>query len=283
MSNRAALEQRVARLTDIGGILGAMKNLSLLETRKLARFIEHQRRMRANIEAAAADFLHFFPAPPPLAGHDLLIVIGSERGFCGSFNERVVDALQQLPAAQRPGALLAIGRRLSARLSADPRLVAAIDGATVAEDVPGALDRLLDALQTARATLDGGAISIAALAWGVDEPPRRRQVLPLTPRTEGERSDAPRLNLAPADFFHQLLDHYLPAALQDVLYESLTAENRLRLQHMDHALDRLGETLARLNVRRNALRQEKIVEEIEVILASSGALGEQPGVVTTIG
>jgi F-type H+-transporting ATPase subunit gamma len=85
---------------------------------------------------------------------------------------------------------------------------------------------------------------------------------------------APRLNLAPADFSRQLLDHYLPAALQGVLYESLTAENHLRLQHMDHALDRLDETLTRLNIRRSALRQERIVEEIEVILASASALGE---------
>ena len=34
---------------------------------------------------------------------------------------------------------------------------------------------------------------------------------------------------------------------------------------MEHAIDRLDETLAHLALKRNALRQEKIVEEIEVI------------------
>jgi F-type H+-transporting ATPase subunit gamma len=49
------------------------------------------------------------------------------------------------------------------------------------------------------------------------------------------------------------------------------AENRQRLAHMEHALNRLDETAARLALKRNALRQEKIVEEIEVILSSEQA------------
>ena len=40
------------------------------------------------------------------------------------------------------------------------------------------------------------------------------------------------------------------------------------LEHMGHALHRLDETIARLAIKRNALRQEEIVEEIEVILSS---------------
>ena len=61
MSGLAELSQRFTRLKEISGIMTAMKSLSLVETHKLARFIGHQRRMLANIEAAAADFLHFFP------------------------------------------------------------------------------------------------------------------------------------------------------------------------------------------------------------------------------
>ena len=61
MSGLAELSQRFTRLKEISGIMTAMKSLSLVETHKLARFIGHQRRMLANIQAAAADFLHFFP------------------------------------------------------------------------------------------------------------------------------------------------------------------------------------------------------------------------------
>jgi len=44
--------------------------------------------------------------------------------------------------------------------------------------------------------------------------------------------------------------------------------------HLERALDRLDEAVARLAVKRNALRQEKIVEEIEVILSSEQAFAE---------
>ena len=87
MSGQAELSQRFARLKEISGIMTAMKSLSLVETRKLSRFIGHQRRMLANIEAAAADFLSFFPVErAPATQWVILLLIGSERGFCGNFN-----------------------------------------------------------------------------------------------------------------------------------------------------------------------------------------------------
>ena len=84
----------------------------------------------------------------------------------------------------------------------------------------------------------------------------------------------PGLQLVPAEFFAELLDQYLLAALYGLLYESLAAECRQRLAHMEHALDRLDETVSHLALERNALRQEKIVEEIEVILSSEQALAD---------
>ena len=53
---------------------------------------------------------------------------------------------------------------------------------------------------------------------------------------------------------------------------SLAAENRLRRQHMERALDRLAESVEQLGIRRNALRKEAIVEEIEVILSAARIL-----------
>ena len=80
--------------------------------------------------------------------------------------------------------------------------------------------------------------------------------------------------LPPAEFFAELLDHYLLAVLHGLLYESLAAENRQRLAHMEHALHRLEERVARLALKRNALRQEKIIEELEVILSSEQAFAK---------
>jgi len=277
MSGQAELSQRFARLKEISGIMTAMKTLSLVETRKLARFIGHQRRMLANIEAAAADFLRFFPIEiAAKAQPTILVLIGSERGFCGNFNERVLAALDALPHWEPAPALLVVGYRLGAKLGAYPGVLVRLDGPTVTEDVPAVLNRLMDALHAASRQLSAMGAALFSLAQEAGGEPALKRLLPLAPSPALHFAHPPRLQLTPPAFFAELLDQYLLAALYGLLYESLAAENHQRLAHMEHALDRLDETIARLALKRNALRQAKIVEEIEVILSGEMAFRD-PG------
>jgi len=276
MSSQAELTQRFSRLKEISGIMTAMKGLSLVETRKLARFIGHQRSMEANIEAAAADFLNFFPvASADETQPAILLLIGSERGFCGNFNERILAAMAQLPNWDRAPVLLVLGHRLGTKLESHPGVIERLDGPTVTEDVPAVLNRLMDALHTASKHSGSGA-ALFCLAHGSEGEgePKLKRLLPLALPPAPQRAHPPRLQLAPPEFFAELLDQYLLATLYGLLYESLAAENRQRLAHMEHALDRLDETIAHLALKRNALRQEKIVEEIEIILSSEQAFAE---------
>lgn len=273
MSGQAELSQRFARLNEISGIMTAMKSLSLVETKKLARFIGHQRRMLTNIEAAAADFLSFYPMQPAMGLHPtLLLLIGSERGFCGNFNEQVLAALDALPTWTSPPTLLLVGSRLASKLAHRQGTITQLEGPTVTEDVPGVLNRVMDALHTASRKFSGNGAALFTLAHGADRGPALKRLLPFDAPPAPHFAHPPRLQLAPPAFFAELLDQYLLAALYGLLYESLAAESRQRLAHMEQALDRLDETIAQLALKRNALRQEKIVEEIEVILASEMAL-----------
>jgi len=270
MRGQAELSLRFARLNEISGIMTAMKSLSLVETKKLARFIGHQHRMLANIEAAAADFLNFFQVTSSAEAPIILILVGSERGFCGNFNERVLAALDTLPRQDPTAALVVVGSRLAAKLASRPGVVAQLDGASVTEDVPAVLNRVMDALHLA-STASGAGATLFSLALEAEGEPALKRLLPFDPPTAPHFAHPPRLQLAPPEFFAELLDQYLLAALYGLLYESLSAESRQRLAHMEQALDRLGETIDRLALKRNALRQEKIVEEIEVILSSEMA------------
>ncbi|MBI5626386.1 MAG: F0F1 ATP synthase subunit gamma [Nitrosomonadales bacterium] len=100
-----------------------------------------------------------------------------------------------------------------------------------------------------------------------------RQLLPLAaPTGKSAYSHAPLLNLEPAQFLPQLTDQYFYAALHEVFYASLMAENRKRLEHMDSAIRRLEKDEAKLRLRYNVLRQEEIIEEIEIIMLSAEAL-----------
>ena len=76
MSRRRELARRLAALTDISGILSAMKGLALMETRILRDSLDSQRRMVDGIEAAAADFLtwHVELAPLPDKERELCVL-----------------------------------------------------------------------------------------------------------------------------------------------------------------------------------------------------------------
>ena len=270
MSKRRDVRQHIAVLDDIGGIMRAMKNMALMETRKLSRFLGHQRQTVASIEAVIADFLQCYPQPHVPPAETLLVMIGSERGFCGDFNEQLITALLVLPhtAGLR---LVTVGHRLATKLDTDGRVAARLDGPNVTEEVPRVLSALMETLNglyaetTARLTLL--ALCHGEDATGVGVYP----LLPLVaPPLDGRRfASPPVLHLAPAVFFVELVDHYLFALLHTLLYRSLMAENRRRLEHMETAIRRLEQQAAALRMRWNALRQEEIIEEIEVIMLNT--------------
>lgn len=279
MSGLAELTRRQRRLHDVRGLMTAMKSLSLVESHKLARFIGHQRRMRELIETVAAEFLHFHPSFIDAAEKDrpiAAVLVGTERGFCGSFNERMLRRVEMpMPEEVAGGgerALFVVGSRLASRLAGRTDVAARLDGATVSEDVPAVMEALLGALQDWRARMPGRPATLVCLAHDEEGDLQWSQLLPMPqPATPPRHADAPRMNLAPDDFHAVLLEQFLLAGLVGRLYASLAAESRERLAHMEQALERLDESLHKLNLRRNRLRQERIIEEIEVMLSTAMA------------
>ncbi len=272
MSKRHEVKERLGTLDEINGIMSAMKNLALLETRKLAVFLSTQRRAVSSIEAAAQDFLSFFPPNATLSTtlQHVWIIIGSERGFCGDFNDSLVQAMNA-DQPQENTLLLAIGNKLETKLQENKRIAAFIEGHSVVEEVQMTLLRLTEVLNKLPHI---GSVSAIYYDDATDEI-RRRQLLPLTtPTKKLTDSHPPQLNLQPAEFLSQLTDQYLYAVLHEVFYSALMVENRMRQTHMDKAIRRLEKDESELRLRYNRLRQEEITEEIEIIMLSAEALSD---------
>lgn len=274
MTRRHQLAGRLAGLREVRAILSAMKNIALMELRALAGLLEHQRRAMATIERAAADFLCFHPPPGEAApAATVCIVVGSERGFCGEFNEALEAEARAVRA--RGDRLIAVGARLVDRLEeADGGGMLA--GANVAEELPAVLQRVAVELERVQRTAPPGPLHVKAVYQNPDgSGPLTRTIapLPLPERPPRPRPYPPRLTLAPPEFFAGLLEQALLMSLQEAFSVSLIAENRRRLEQMEGALRRLDEIAGRLAQRLNASRQEEITQEIEVIMLSAEALG----------
>ncbi|HXZ48927.1 MAG TPA: F0F1 ATP synthase subunit gamma [Usitatibacter sp.] len=274
MSATRKLDQRLRSLADIGDVMTALKNLALAQVARLRRVAPAQQRVARTVESATADFLDHHPQALglPRGARTVLLLVGSERGFCGAYNDAVAEAAAK--AAKDDPLVVVVGHRLAARLGTRLEPAAVVEGPGFSEEVPAAITRLVNALETLPVP---GATLLPALTIASHEAgggPARVHIRPAFAPPRPARpafTEPPRLYLDPPAFFRELADHHLFAVLHGMFYDALLAENELRLQHLEGALRRIDEARERLVARRNAMRQEEMTEEIEVILLSAAA------------
>jgi len=180
-----------------------------------------------------------------------------------------IDAI----ANQAYTGVIAVGSRLCNRQEdISTEVVATLEGANVAEEVPAIISRLLDTLSGLHGKVNSTLQLTIVYHDNVTTQISQRQVLPPLPRKNEStvhHRNPPVLNLTPDDFFADLVDHYLFAVLHEIFYISLAAENHSRLQHLEGAVNHLDDETVKLQRKSQIYRQEEITEEIEVILLNA--------------
>ena len=280
MSKRRDMETHIRSLGEISDIMSAMKNLAMMETQKLTKLLSAQERLVSSMLAAGMDFLTFYPEALPTAepGRPLYLVIGSERGFCGDYNEKVCASVhEQLQVVgDKDPVLITIGRKLAAWVSDNRYVAERLEGASVAEEVPSVMTRVMDHVH--RLQREDGSnrrVTITVVSHDVETGGVHTQTLRafelFSGRTAGF-TDPPALNLAPPVFLAELLELYFFSLLYKIFYSALVAENRARMSHLEGAIQRLDRETTELELKRNTLRQEEITEEIELLMLSAKRL-----------
>ncbi|MFO7527473.1 MAG: FoF1 ATP synthase subunit gamma [Marinobacter sp.] len=281
MTNRHELNLHRESLADIRNIMNSMKTLAYMENRKLARFLASQKAVTESMEAAASDLLAHFPdlLPQQRSEQDVLVVVGTERGFCGSFNQKLTRKIEDLEAnGQYRPSVVAVGHKLQTALTDHPRVIATLAGAAVSEEIPSLLTQLVDRLTQLQ--VGDGAISLSCLYHTDPDTIVLRTLIPpfrdIQPR-KPDNTGPPLIHQAPDLLLGELSENYLLAELHEIFYTSLGAENLNRVTHLDAAVKKLDEKAEELARKSNALRQEEIIEEIEVILLNASSLPNDAG------
>ena len=266
MSQRQEVEGRLALFSELSGILGAMRSFALTELRRVSKREAAQQQVVESLTKALDDLSAALPEQlTDKAGagiQDICLLFGSVRGFCGGFNEDVLRQWQAQP--EKHGSLILLGERLHDMFAASAERVC-IAGAAGGLEAAASIDRILAAVQQLR----GGDDKPFRL-WGYfrDETGACSQRLwPVPVSASAPSSGYPPLSYAPLpDVAVGVAEHYLFHTLLALLLRSIRVENHMRLMQMETALrhlERGSEDLLRL---RNRLRQEEIVEEIELMI-----------------
>ncbi len=284
MTRRRDIEKHGRSLDEIRNIMNAMKNLSYMETRKISDFLDVQHAVVKHIETVAADFLSFYPETltentdtPVDDDINVYLLIGAERGFCGDFNHALLRHFEtmQITHTMDKLRLITVGHKLETLLENDEQAIIFIDGASVAEEVGDVLNQIVNQLASIQEHY--GTMNLYVLYHDDEHQLINLQLLPPFQNLlnhQPKQPHAPELNIEPKKFLLDLSYHYLFVVLYEVLYTSLMAESHQRVAHLEGAVQHLDEQSEELHRQGNILRQEEIIEEIEVILLSTISLDE---------
>ena len=210
-------------------------------------------------------------APPPPAG---LILITSDTGLCGTYNERVLDVgekfLLEFPSAK----VIAIGKkgnRLLARKGI-ARTREILDwGGRYEKTTAGALvDWCEELYLTGRISSWHIAYTqfISALQWK----PVVAQLLPLVSPATQEFPDQIIIEPDVERFAGELLKKFVKIQFARILLEAFTAEHSARMIAMKNATENATEMIDHLTLVRNKARQAAITKELIEVVSGAQAL-----------
>jgi F-type H+-transporting ATPase subunit gamma len=272
---------RLDTVKQLSAVITAMRGIAVARTREAQNHLDSIRSYARTVADAIATSLQFVPepersiGPKPLAGSHTVIVLCSEQGFVGTFNERVLDATSRLVAAgsdDRAEILLAGDRGLM--LARERGIAPAWTAAMIAHagQATSLADRLVEELYGRLEADHVTRVTIVHTLPGAPLPGTvvEKVLVPFDfarfPVSEGA---APLIGLPPQVLVAKLAEEYVFAELCEAIVLSYAAENEARMRAMIAARTNVAKKRDALTARYRQLRQEDITREL--IELASGA------------
>lgn len=285
MTNKlSSIEARIGSVQQLSTVVSAMRGIAAVRSREARQALDGIRTYAATVSAAIAEVLATMPALPVRAGVagggvHILVLLMSEQGFVGAFNERIVEAARQMIAASdgadweifvagNRGAVLLAESGVSAR-----SITAMIEHSAQAGELAGELsDRLFQRLgegDVAEVLLLHGEPTVPVETVGE----KRLAPFDYTRFSITGRAKPPLMTLPPEHLLERLAEEFAFAELSEAIVLSFAAENAARTRAMTEANANAEKTLEELRQLYRLSRQEEITDEI--IELAAGVLGRQ--------
>lgn len=281
MSTLEELTRHIESAEDLQSVVGTMKALSVAGIRTHEAAERAMGRYLSTVERALQVVLKALPEIGPereVGEHPCtgVVIVGSEIGLCGAFNERLVthaiDGLSALKAPPERRLVLVIGARAAASWTSEAETPVAV------EDAPATVEALADTVASVITRLDHwrkdrGASRLVLFHHrpgdGAGAVPERIDLWPIaSERLANLRARAwpsrrlPICGGPPDLLFRKLIRQLLFAQVYTAIIQSRTAEHAERLSAMQAADRSIGEKLDDLRIRHRQRRQDVITAEL---------------------
>ena len=281
------LTRQNATLTSIRGIVHTMKTLSAINASPYEQ-------AAVSIEAYHQSILQGFAAfaqrtgelklskysdnNSPSNSQQLLIVLGSDHGLCGNYNENLAAVVKEFCQAQqvKKRQILCIGAQMSDALT-DLELIpdvvlmppASAEGiGRLASDLVTRIEAFSQTISNSQG-LTNSSVSLAftqRAEHGFSQPTTKR-LLPLNPKLlqpkkNWESRSLPDYSLEPADLLAALIRNHIFASVFRASAEAMVTENAARLALMQQAEQSVDERLDEVKDDLRYVRQTEITNEL---------------------
>ncbi|RME97503.1 MAG: hypothetical protein D6773_15685, partial [Alphaproteobacteria bacterium] len=260
MEPLARIEARLHSLSELGALLGALRSMAASRLQEATQAVEGARAFAATIADAISAAAPLAPrsADAPGDGGAALLVIGSELGFVGGFNARLIRRAQDVVGPRERVVL--IGRR--GQTTATEQGLEFVEGLPMITH-PAAASAA--ALRIAERLEEAGEVRLLHTRHERSAMPAAvlRTILPVSVEGRGGGTASPPLHhLPPEKLLRLLAREYLFAEIAAALVESLAAESVVRMRTLDAASRNISDRLERLTREAHMARQEETTAEM---------------------
>jgi F-type H+-transporting ATPase subunit gamma len=274
---------RINSLKELLEIVSAIRAIAAVQMQQAQRSLDAIRRYSEEVSGALAEAaslmgmsdVRVVPAECARLG---LVVVCSEHGFCGGFNDKLLDAAEQAIAESGSDVrLVVVGNRGAQRAAERGRRPDfTLQMATHSGGVTAVVHRVAREFYRMFCAGELGRLEVVYSGYtdGRQTGVERSLLLPLDPLVLERNlpSIPPLVNLDAGDLFEELAGEYFFAALEKAVMESFASENAARFRTMEAAHENIDKKFDELNRLARRLRQEAVTTEILDLIGGAEAM-----------
>ena len=286
MANLKEIRKRIQSVRNTQQITSAMKMVAAAKLKKAQERIEKARpyaEKMGDVLASLALRTHE-KAHPLLVRREVksiaLVVVSSDRGLCGAFNQNVIKTAEQFIRQNRSRyseiLFTMIGKKgydyFKIRPITIQREYLNITGKLSYELAQSIADNLRELFLSSN--VDEVYILYNRFKTTISQELVFTRILPITPMEVAEGQTVPGYVFEPSDedILEDIIRKNLEVQIFRALLESEASEFGARMTAMDSATSNAGEMIKKLTLKYNRARQETITKELMEIIAGAEAL-----------
>jgi F-type H+-transporting ATPase subunit gamma len=276
MEDIQTLQNKLISTAELKKIISSIRLLAIVHKKIYEKIFFNIIKYRSNIELALQGVLQQIPMERQFSRNEihidstLLLIFGSQQGFCGSFNDKMVNFIQHHLSQENNPKILSVGHRLTLLFQAQKIPIYkyfAIPSSAYHIEI--LLQDIFNFLRQLKRDTTGLVIYFTNHNIRSTSIPIRRKILPPDEKIYDKfknkpwpTNNIPYWTSRPEKLVGDLINQYIFTGIYMALLGSLTAEQFSRLLTLQNAEQNIQDQIEEINLKINQQRQNTITTEL---------------------